>query len=146
MGIENLPVSEVIFRNYGAIGELQGRELIKKICLSCGFIGVNDSRDVIVDVFFVLILAGKKKKWLSSKDIEIEVKDIRKEFNLPLKGIAGSNIRRVLKQLMDYGFIERVSSRYRLRNFLHPSFIFEDIRKMRVDKILDRVSGYFKKI
>lgn len=146
MSIENIPVEEVTFRNYGHIGDLKGRDLIQKICLSCGFINTQDSRDVIVDVFFVLVLAGKEKLWLSSKDVEFKVLDVRNSFNLSVKGLAGSNIRRILKQLMDYGFIERVSSKYRFIDFLHPSDIFDTIIDERVTKILGRVKGYFKKI
>lgn len=146
MKIENQPFDEFTLRSYGVIGDIRGRDLIKKICLSCGLIQVNDSRDVIVDVFFSLILANKTKVWLSSKDIEAKVLEIRTDLSLDLKGLAGSNIRRILKQLMDYGFIERVSSKYRFIDFLHPLEVFERIVDSRYEKVLGRVKGYFKKI
>lgn len=146
MTLENKPFDEVTLRSYGKIGDVKGRELIKKICLSIGLIQINDSRDVVVDVFFALVLANKEKVWLSSKDIEEQVKKIRSEFKLELKGIAGSNIRRILKQLMDYGFIERKASKYRFIDFSHPSEIFGRIVEKKYDKIISRITNYFNKI
>lgn len=146
MKLDNQPFDEITLRSYGSIGDLKGRDLIKKICLSCGLIQINDSRDILVDIFYVLILANSNKVWLSSKDIEIKVIDMRSEHNLNLIGVAGSNVRRILKQLMDFGFIERVSSKYRFIEFLHPAEIFEKIYFDKVERISNRIRTYFKKI
>ncbi|MEK6907222.1 MAG: hypothetical protein AABW45_01725, partial [Nanoarchaeota archaeon] len=95
---KDTPLAEITLRKYEQPNNLTQRELVKKLCLSLGLLQPGDSRDVIVDVLLVLI---NSKEPLSSEKINDLVIELRKKENLPLKGIAGSNIRRQLKRLKD---------------------------------------------
>ena len=100
---KDTPLAEITLRKYEQPNNLTQRELIKKLCLSFGLLQPGDSRDIIVDVLLVLI---NNKEPLSSEKINDIVIETRKKENLPLKGIAGSNIRRQLKRLKDLFLIE----------------------------------------
>ena len=51
---KDIPLAEITLRKYEKPGELSKRDLIKKLCLSVGLLQPGDSRDVIVDIFYVL--------------------------------------------------------------------------------------------
>src|SRR3989338_8474520 len=97
--MKDIPLSEITLRKYEKPQGLEKRELVRKICLSLGLLQLGDSRDVIVDILIVLIDANKKKEKLSSEEIKIKTEELRKKYNLDLKGLAESNIRRQLKRL-----------------------------------------------
>ncbi len=138
------PLAEITLRKYEPPYNLSKRELIKKLCLSIGLLQPGDSRDIIIDVLLTLI---EEKKLLSSEEIQNKAIEIRKKENLPLKGIAGSNIRRQLKRLKDLFLIENVKNNYRINENLPLINIFEEkIEKFYLKSILDRIKEYFKEI
>ena len=49
------PISEVVLRRYEKPINLKERMLVRKLCLSLGLLQPGESRDVIVDVFYVLL-------------------------------------------------------------------------------------------
>ena len=111
------------------------------------FIAAGDSRDVIVDIFQVLLKAKKQNRSLTSEEIEKEVIDIRKKQKLALHGIAPSNIRRQIKRLRDLFIVEKVKKSYRITEFEDLSVIFEEkIEKFYLKSIVDRVKEYFSSI
>ena len=57
----DIPLAEITLRRYEKPYDLNGRELVKKVCLSLGLLQPGDSRDVVVDVLSVLLNANKKK-------------------------------------------------------------------------------------
>ncbi|MBI2667782.1 hypothetical protein HYX17_03350 [Candidatus Woesearchaeota archaeon] len=141
------PLNEITLRRYEKPYELEGRELVKKLCLSIGLLQPGDSRDIIVDVLMVLLEARKKKKELDSKFIEEEAIRLRKKEKLPLKGIASSNIRRQLKRLRDIFLVEKINNNYRINEFEDISIIFEKrIEKFYISSILERVKEYFNAV
>ncbi len=146
INISYKPIDEIFLRNLGYLGDLSGRELYSKVCLSLGFVQPNSSRDAIVDVFFVLNIARKNKKWLTSKEINTLVDANRSQFLLGKDDSSGSNIRRILKFLMNYGFIERKSSKYRFKDFKDLDLIFQDIINSRVKVIIQKNLDYLKKL
>ena len=81
---KEVPLAEITLRKYEKPYELKGRELIKKLCLSIGLLQPGDSRDVIVDVFQVLI---ESKDALSSEEVEKKVVENRKKSKLTLKNL-----------------------------------------------------------
>jgi hypothetical protein len=138
---KDTPLAEITLRRYEKPYQLKGRELVKKLCLSIGLLQPGDSRDVVVDLFYVIL---REKKELSSADIEKLVKESRKQHNLPMLGIAGSNIRRQLKRLRDLFLIEKVQNNYRITENAPLSEIFEErIEKFYLKSILSRVKEYF---
>ena len=141
---KDTPLAEITLRKYEQPNNLSQRELVKKLCLSLGLLQPGDSRDVIVDVFLVLI---NNKEPLSSEKINDLVIELRKKENLQLKGIAGSNIRRQLKRLKDLFLIESVKNEYRVNENEPLINIFEDkIEKFYIKSILDRIKDYLRAV
>ena len=141
---KDTPLAEITLRKYEQPNNLSQRELVKKLCLSLGLLQPGDSRDVIVDVFLVLI---NNKEPLSSEKINDLVIELRKKENLQLKGIAGSNIRRQLKRLKDLFLIESVKNEYRVNENEPLINIFEDkIEKFYIKNILDRIKDYLRAV
>jgi len=141
---KDTPLAELTLRKYEKPGSLKGRDLVKKLCLSLGLLQPGDSRDIIVDIFFVII---KEKKAISVAEIESKVIELRKKNNLPLLGIASSNIRRQIKRLKELILVESIQSKYRLTENLTLLEIFEEkIEKYYLNSILDRVKEYCREI
>ena len=139
-----IPLAEITLRRYEKPSRLSDRELVRKLCLSIGLLQPGDSRDVIVDIFHVLIKAKKQKKLLSSEAIEKQVINARKKQKLPMHGIASSNIRRQLKRLRDLFLVEKVKNSYRINEFENLKTIFEEkIERFYLSSIVDRVKDYF---
>ncbi len=144
---KDTPLSEITLRKYGKPGKLTERELVRKICLSLGLLQPGDSRDVIVDIFHILIKSSKNQKSLDSKEIEDKVIAARKKYNMPLLGIASSNIRRQLKRLKDLFIIESNANRYRINEFEELETIFEEkIEQYYLKSIISRIKEYLASI
>ncbi|MBS3133610.1 hypothetical protein J4214_00070 [Candidatus Woesearchaeota archaeon] len=138
---KDIPLAEITLRKYERPYNQSDRELTRKLCLSIGLLQPGDSRDVIVDILHILI---KSDSLLSSEDIKNFVIDHRKKENLPLKGIASSNIRRQLKRLKDMFLIENINNNYRISENERLIKIFEEkIQNYYLNSILERVKEYF---
>lgn len=138
---KDVPLAEITLRRYEKPSNLEGRDLIRKLCLSIGLLQPGDSRDVVVDILYVLL---KSKKELNSKEIEGLVIESRKKEKLPLLGIAPSNIRRQLKRLRDLFLIEKIANNYRINENISLAEIFDEkIEKFYLKSIVDRVREYF---
>lgn len=140
---KDTPLAELILRRYEKPSE-SGRALIRKLCLSLGLLQPGDSRDIIVDVFYVLI---KNKVPLTSKEIEEKVIKLREEHRLALLGITPSNIRRQLKRLRDLFLVEKRSNKYQISENSSLIEIFEEkIEKFLLPSILSRVKEHLKRV
>ena len=141
---QDAPLAEITLRKYEKPSKLSGRALVRKLCLSLGLLQPGDSRDVVVDVLFVIL---KGKKPLSCSQIEKKVIALRKKSKLPLHGIAGSNIRRHLRRLKDMFIIESIQNKYRRTEKLSMAEIFEEkIERYYLDSIKARVKEYCQKL
>lgn len=139
------PLMEIILRRYESPHDLKERDTLKKICLSLGLLQPGDSRDVIVDILYVLEKAKKKKKELSAIEIKDELLHLRKKNGLSLNGTADSNIRRQLKRLREVYLVEKVRNNYRILEFMPLQQIFDEkIKKIILDAILNRNEEYFE--
>jgi len=145
--LRDTPLSEITIRRYEKPYDLEGRELVRKLCLSLGLLQPGDSRDVIVDVLMVMLEARKKEKELSSEQIKDLVIETRQNANLVLAGIASSNIRRQIKRLRDVFLVEKVKNNYRIPEFagLHETFN-EKFTQYLMPTILGRVKEYLKTV
>jgi len=139
------PLSEITLRKYEKpLEKTERRELIRKLCLSLGLLNPGDSRDIIVDIFYVLT---DSKEELTSEIIQEKVINLRKDKKLPLKGIAPSNIRRQLKRLRDMFIIEKIKNSYRVTENEPLIKIFEEkIEKYYLDSITSRIKDYLKEL
>ena len=140
------PLAEITLRRYEK-PTMQGRDLVRKLCLSMGLLQPGDSRDVVVDVFHVLLQARQRKEELHSEEIKNHVMTYRKENGLAMLGIASSNIRRQLKRLKDLHLIETNANLYRISEWSAVSEIFEEkIHNFVLQSVVSRVRDYVKKI
>lgn len=145
--VKDSPLSEITLRKYEKPYQLDKRELVKKICLSLGLLQPGDSRDVVVDILLILEKTSKQKKSISSEDIKKEVEEIRKNYNLEMKGIADSNIRRQLKRLRDLMLIEKKNNLYNLTEFESLETIFQEkIEKFLIPQTVERIREYLAEL
>lgn len=131
-------LSEIILRRYERPKNTKGRELVKKLCLSLGLLQEGDSRDVIVDILHELL----KEKELKCADIEKKVIHFRENNNLPVLGVASSNIRRQLKRLREAFLIKKKGTYYIIANSLLETF--EDNTQMHIDNSIKRIKDYLR--
>lgn len=140
-------LSEITLRKYEKPYQLNPRELVKKICLSLGLLQPGDSRDVIVDILLTLLSAKKQKKEISLKEIKKQAIELRRKFNLELRGIANSNIRRQLKRLREMFIVEKKANNYRISEFENLRKIFEEkIERVYVTSIVERIKEYLDEL
>ncbi|HLC64781.1 MAG TPA: hypothetical protein VJI46_01505 [Candidatus Nanoarchaeia archaeon] len=144
---KDTPLSELTLRKYEKPENLSDRNLVRKLCLSLGLLQPGDSRDVMVDVFYALLIAKKEGNSLSSKEIEEKARTIRVANSLPLNGLASSNIRRQIKRLKDLFLIDCKASSYRITELSPTVEIFEEkIERYFLPSILNRTKEYLKEI
>lgn len=144
-GFSETPLMEITLRRYESPHSLSKRETLKKICLSLGLLQPGDSRDIIVDILFVLEKVKKDKLELTAVEIKDELLDIRKKHGLSLNGTADSNIRRQLKRLRELFLVQKVKNKYRIFEFMALEDIFnEKVKKIILDSVLLRNEDYFK--
>ncbi|HLC19522.1 MAG TPA: hypothetical protein VJK72_01285 [Candidatus Nanoarchaeia archaeon] len=143
---KDLPLSELTLRRYEK-PDVSGRDLVKRLCLSVGLLQPGDSRDVVVDVFLVMLEAKKGKEELHSDAIRDRVIEMRKRYGLAQLGIAHSNVRRQLKRLKELFFIESNANMYRVTEFLPLSEVFNEKGEgFLLQSVLSRVREYLKKV
>ena len=144
---KDTPLAEITLRRYERPNNLSRRELVKKLCLSVGLLQPGDSRDIVVDILYIMLEAGKEKKALNSESIQKMVISLRKKEKLAMKGIAPSNIRRQLRRLKDIFLVEKINNSYRIHEFENLNVIFsEKIEKFYLNNILSRVRDYFNAV
>lgn len=140
---KDTPLAEITLRKYEKPANISDRELIRKLCLTLGLLQPGDSRDVIVDILYVML---KEKKELYSEEIREQVIKLRKQHNLQLLGIAPSNIRRQLKRLRDIFLIEKIANKYGITEKSSLTEIFEEkIEKFLLQSIISRTKEYADK-
>ena len=145
--VKDIALNEITLRKYERPYNLDERELVKKICLSLGLLQPGDSRDVIVDIFLILIEASKNKEKLNSEQIRQRVEKIRKEKSLGTRGLAESNIRRQLKRLRDLMIIEKKENLYHIAEFETLMEIFEKkIVGFQIPQIIERIKEYLQEL
>ncbi len=139
----DIPLAELTLRKYEKPSEdMDKRDIIKKLCLSIGLLQPGDSRDIIVDIFHVLIDSNYA---LNSNQLQEEVIKFRKNRNLELYGIAQSNIRRQLRRMRELFLVEKIKNTYRISENESLHNLFEEkIKKYYLNSILLRVEDYFK--
>ncbi len=144
---KDTPLAEIVLRRYEKPYSDKKRDLIRKLCLSIGLLQPGDSRDIIVDILYALLIAKDEQKLLSAEEVKKQAIQLRQKENLPLKGIADSNVRRQLKRLRDLFLVEKIQNNYRITEFEDLSKIFEEkIEKFYLQNILTRVKEYFDSV
>lgn len=141
------PLSELTLRRYEKPYNLNKRELVRKLCLSLGLLNPGDSRDVIVDILYVLMEAGAEQKKISSDEIREAVMQFRKNEKLDDLGTAGSNIRRQIRRLRESMLVEKIKNDYRIAEFSGIKMIFEEkVERFMIPSIMERVKEYLNAV
>ena len=140
---KDLPLLELTVRKYEKPYNISNRELVKKFCLGIGLLQPGDSRDVIVEILLVLLKSKKERKELRIEEVQGKVIELRKKSNLPLVGVAQSNIRRQIRRLREVHIAEKIKNSYRINEFDNIKNIFnEKIREFVLPPILARIEIY----
>jgi hypothetical protein len=140
----DLPISEITLRRYEKPGELDRRELVRKICLSLGLLHPGDSRDIIVDIFQAIL---DSKKPLRTKQIMEKAEKQRKNLKLPIIGLTYPNVCRQLRKLKQLMLIETKADKYRLNEQMSLKEIFnEKLMKYYIGSIRDRINDYLDRL
>lgn len=141
--IREVPLSELTLRRYESPTHMEGRMLVRKFCLSVGLLQPGDSRDIIVEILYVLLLAKKNNRMMNSDEVREEVIAMRKSQNQRLAGIAASNVRRQLKRLRDLYLIEKIRNQYRMTEGAKISDTFsQKVEIFLLQNTLTRVREY----
>jgi len=144
MAHRETPIAEITLRRYEKPYSAPKRELLKKACLSLGLVQPGDSRDVIVDILYILLEA---KKELSAEEIVKGVIELRKNENLETTGTAASNIRRQMRRLRAIYLVEKLKNKYRITENMKLTEIFDDkIQGILLKTISSRVREYLEKV
>jgi len=140
---KEVPLSEITLRRYERPNKVKGRELVKKLCLSMGLLQPGDSRDVVVDVLYVLLVDRE----LKCSAIEKKVIGFRQENKLQVLGVTSSNVRRQLKRLRDLFIIEKKKNVYRITENAPLLETFQEkYEKYLLQSCVSRVKDYFEAI
>lgn len=140
------PLAEIILRKYELPQKIKERDLVKKLCLSLGMLQPGDSRDVVVDILYVLLKGRNSRKLLAVSEIEKKVIQNRKLHRIPMTGIASSNIRRQIKRLRNLLVVEKIKSGYRIGEFMPLESLFsEKIESLVLPNIINRVKDYLRR-
>jgi DNA-binding transcriptional ArsR family regulator len=133
--LKDLPLQEITLRKYEEPSSLAGRELSKKFLLSIGLLNPGESRDIIVDIFELLLESKKGKKILQIEAFLEKLKD--------KPGASAPNVRRQLRRLKDLKLIEKLPEGYRITEFgeLKP-IISSYVAEFLVSPALERVKQY----
>jgi len=134
------PLAEITLRKYEKPYKMEGRELIKKLCLSLGLLQPGDGRDVIVDVFCAVYLSETPK---TAQDVENFVKKHRNEHKLTSLGITPANIRRQIKRLRDSHLVQKTGQTYHLNeNLTLPELFSDKIERFYLPTLIERIKEY----
>ena len=137
------PLAEITLRRYEKPYNLSKRELVRKLCLSLGLLNPGDSRDVIVDILYVLLEAKKEQKKLSSEEIRDAVLEFRKQEKMDDNGTAASNVRRQIRRLRTALIVEKLKNDYRITEFSNLGELFnEKTEKLMLPSIIARLKEY----
>jgi len=88
-----------------------------------------------------------KEKEIGIDDIVKKVVQNREAHNLPIAGIAPSNIRRQLRRLKDAFLIENIDKKYRLTEKDKCLNVFEEkVEQYLLKSVISRVKEYYRAI
>ena len=105
----DVPLQEITLRKYESPLGLEKRETARKFLLSIGLLQPGESRDILVDIFDLLLGAKKTRAELDVADFLRILKE--------KKGASAPNVRRQLRRLKDMKLVEKTVKGYRIKEF-----------------------------
>ena len=113
------------------------KENLRKFCISIGLLQPGDSRDIIVDIFEILLKYKMKRKYISIDEINQSIN--KKGKTLP-------NIRRQIRRLIELGLVEKTANGYRIKEFMDLDELINELFEYRIRPTIERLKEYGKKI
>ena len=137
------PLFEMTLRKYERPYGLSQREVVRRVCLCLGLLNPGDSRDAIVDIFYVLLSERKRRRLIGAEDLARRVLGLRARFRKPALGVATSNVRRQLARLKELLLVEKVGQGYRITEWMSLDELFgERLDKVLLDSTVQRIREY----
>jgi hypothetical protein len=135
--LKDIPLQEITIRKYEAPNPDNRRECVKKFLLSIGLLQPGDSRDVIVDIFLLLLEQKIKKQPIFIRDILEKLKG--------KQGASPPNVRRQLRRLKSLKLIEKTQFGYRITEFSSIEPIINNyLLNYVVNPSIERIKDYAK--
>jgi hypothetical protein len=131
--LKDIPLQEITLRKYEAPFNLEPKELIRRFLLSVGLLQPGESRDVIVNIFELL---------LQNRERGFEPSEILKELG-DIRGASAPNVRRQIRRLRDLKLVDKVQDGYKLCESI-PAVIENFIEPFVVKQTLERLKEYSK--
>ena len=131
--LKDIPLQEITIRKYESPSGLEQRELVRKFLLSVGLLQPGESRDVIVNIFELL---------LENKGRGFEPTEILKALG-EKRGASAPNIRRQLKRLKDLKLVEKRQDGYQICESI-PAVVENFIEPFVVKQTVERLKEYSK--
>ena len=133
---KDTPLAEITLRKYEKPhNEMSLYDISRRVLLSLGLLQPGDSRDVIVDVFVVIITS----KGLNSLEIIDKTITFRKSRQVPIKGCTSPNIRRQIMRLKQMFLVEKQNNLYIAREEKFSQVWDEHIKGYYMSSIVSRV-------
>lgn len=129
------PLQEITIRKYENPENQHPREVARRFLLSVGLLQPGDSRDIISDIFIMLLVARKSRKYIQVDDLILKLKD--------KPGASAPNIRRQLRRLREMKLVEKADGGYRITEFGPISKIVNNyIVPFVVNQTIERLREY----
>lgn len=137
--VKDKPLQEITIRKYESPENQEPTEVSRRFLLSLGLLQPGDSRDIISDIFAMLLVSRKSKKYLQVNNI------LQKLDGKP--GASAPNVRRQLRRLREMKLIEKVGEGYRITEFDNISKIVDNyIIPFVINQSVERLRDYSKKL
>jgi hypothetical protein len=129
--MKDIPLQEITIRKYESPTGLDRKELMRKFLLSVGLLQPGESRDVIVNIFELL---------LENKGKGFEPSEILKALG-EKRGASAPNIRRQVRRLRDLKLVEKRQDGYQICESI-PSVVENFIEPFVVKQTVERLKEY----
>jgi len=131
--LKDIPLQEITLRKYENPAGLERKELIRRFLLSVGLLQPGESRDVIVNIFELL---------LENRGKGFEPAEILKALG-EKRGASAPNVRRQVRRLRELKLVEKMQDGYRICDSI-PSVVENFIEPFVVKQSLERLREYSK--
>ena len=133
------PLQEITIRKYESPENKTNEEISRRFLLSVGLLQPGESRDIIVDIFDMLLVARKTKLYL-------QVSNFLKVLN-GKQGASAPNVRRQLRRLRDMKLVEKAGEGYRITEFGNISSIVDSyIVPFVINQSIERLRDYSREL
>jgi len=131
--MKDIPLQEITIRKYESPSGLGQKELNRKFLLSIGLLQPGESRDVIVNIFELL---------LENKGKGFEPTEILRALG-EKRGASAPNIRRQLRRLRDLKLVDKRQDGYQICESI-PAVVENFIEPFVVKQTVERLKEYSK--